>query len=124
SYKDPWYAYFYAMDVRGVDRRSYRVMSEIYYEAMEAYYKAINSGHTEKLQEITCKHPGWAYNYAKDVKGADIRKCQEMACKDPYWACWFARDVKEADLDVCLDAVRGSKWENELGELVIEMGIG
>jgi hypothetical protein len=96
--KDPYYAYCFAMVVKGAD---------IWY-----------------CQEAACKEPYWAYCFAKYVVGADIEYCQEWACKDPYWAYWFAVDVNGVDLEVCLEAVRGTEWEGDVRKIVIESGVG
>lgn len=81
SLKDPYNAYYFAVEVPGADIR--------------------------RCEEVACKHPEYAYLFAQNVPGADISKCEDAACKDPQYAYYFGAFVPGANKDKCRKAALG-----------------
>jgi hypothetical protein len=90
----------------------------------EAYYKALESGYTKKLEEIACKNSYYAYCFAFNVPGANIEYCQEHACKNPNCAYWFARAIPGANLNYCLEDCKGTKCYAKMQVHIMEEAIG
>jgi hypothetical protein len=67
----------------------------------DAYCKARESGYTRELEEIACKDPIDAYDFARVIPGANIDYCQEKACRDSFYAYCFARNVAGANIEYC-----------------------
>jgi len=59
----------------------------------EAYRYALKNGGSDKLREICCETPKYAYCYARDVDSCSRKDTRTNACKDPEYAFWYARGV-------------------------------
>lgn len=70
--------------------------------AEEAFEKAKESGCSQKLEQIVIDSgdPYWAYEFAKDIRGANVSKLQQVVVDsgDPRRAFYFARDIRGANV--------------------------
>ena len=57
-------------------------------------YKINHNLATLEDEDEACKDPGYAYLFARYIKGANIEKCRESSSKDPYWKERFERNIK------------------------------
>jgi hypothetical protein len=99
AYKDPIYAYCYALDVDKKPTDETRTAACNSPECAYRYAKDVDKRPTDETRIAACQNSSYAYWYAREVYKKPTDETRTAACSDPEYAYCYARDIDEKPTD-------------------------
>ena len=72
----------------------------------------------DDTREIICKHPSYAYHYAKDIDKCPREDTRKAVCKNPFYACYYMKYVDKGFHEDTWEAVKGTEYEEEYNKFL------